>query len=124
MLNKLRVARSRAWAGLLSGLLLPLVAGCQGVIHGDWHMVEVVPNRQVFCVDNAAFRPDGTYSATTTLEGVTTEEKGTYEFTGFKLMLRPSGGGQRTYLAQAHPGRLQLTSDKRKVVLEKGKKGG
>jgi hypothetical protein len=103
--------------------LAPLLGGCQAAIHGDWHMVEVAPNRQVFCIDNATFRPDGTYSATTTLEGVTADEKGTYEFTGFKLMLRPAGGGQRTYTAQATPSRITLTSDKRKVVLEKGKKG-
>lgn len=113
--------------GRIGGLTLlglaPLLWGCQGVIHGDWHLVQAVPNRQVFCIDNATFRPDGTYSATTTLEGVTTEEKGAYEFTGFKLKLRPSGGGQRTYVAQAQPGRITLTSDKRKVVLEKGKKG-
>jgi hypothetical protein len=101
-----------------------MLAGCQGVIQGNWHMVEAIPNREVFSIDNVTFRPDGTYSATTTVEGMTTDEKGTYDFNGVKLKLRPQAGGQRTYPAMVKVDRLEITSGKRHVVLRKGAKGG
>jgi hypothetical protein len=103
--------------------LLPLLSGCGGAIVGDWYLVEANPNRQVFGIDNASFRSDGTFSAAMTIEGLTTEEKGTYDFNGFKLKLRPKAGGQRTYLANVQPGRLEIANGQRKVVLKKGRRG-
>ena len=85
--------RRAIWVALPGVLLL---TGCQGAIQGDWYLAEATPNRQVFSIDKANFRADGTYSASTTIEGVTNNEKGTYEFSGFKLKLLPQAGGQRT----------------------------
>jgi len=110
------------WA--VCGGVLAMLVGCQGAIVGEWHLVEAKPNRHVFSIDEAHFRPDGTFSASTTLEGVTTSDTGTYEFNGFKLKLWPRAGGQRTYQVQIQPGRLEITSGKNKAVLEKGRKGG
>ena len=108
---------------LLAFVLVALaLVGCQGAIRGDWHLVEAKPNRQTFSIDNATFRPDGTYAATTTIEGVTNSEKGTYDFDGFKLQLRPQAGGQRTYQVQLEPGRLRIGDPKRHAVLEKGQR--
>ncbi len=107
----------------LAGVLWPLLLGCQGAIHGDWYLVEATPNRQVFSIDNAKFRADGTYSATTTIEGVTNNEQGTYDFDGFKLRLRPQAGGQRSYTVQMQPGQMQVGDSQRHVLLRKGKRG-
>jgi hypothetical protein len=113
--------RSGAAGLVLAGLLLPVI-GCS--IAGHWYMTEAVPNRQVFSIDDASFTKDGHFSATSTIEGVTREEEGTYKFTGFELMLRPKQGGQRTYVAQYQLGKLVLTdSDRNKVVLKKGQRG-
>jgi hypothetical protein len=119
--------RRRLWqlaaAFVGGGLLLPWLVGCQGALVGDWHLREAVPNRQVFSIDRASFRSDGTYSATTTIEGVTTSEDGTYEFDGFRLKLRPRAGGQRTYTASLKLDRLEIGDAKRHAVLQKGAKG-
>jgi len=112
--------RRAIWVALPGVLLL---TGCQGAIQGDWYLAEATPNRQVFSIDKANFRADGTYSASTTIEGVTNNEKGTYEFSGFKLKLLPQAGGQRAYTASLQPGQLQLSTGDRRIVLKKGKKG-
>jgi hypothetical protein len=100
-----------------------LLAGCQGAIQGDWYLAEATPNRQVFSIDKAHFDAGGTYSASTTIEGVTNNEKGTYEFSGFKLTLLPQGGGRRAYTANLQPGQLQLSTGERRILLKKGKRG-
>ncbi|MCK4341986.1 MAG: lipocalin family protein [Phycisphaerae bacterium] len=114
----------RWWLLGLAGLLLfPLLGGCKGAIAGEWHLVKAVPNREVFSIDNATFSRDGTFSATTTIEGLTTDEKGTYDFNGWQLKLRPQAGGQRTYSTTRKVDRLEIRDGKRTVVLKKGKKG-
>lgn len=124
-MSRIRVSVGRCgavWPGAL-GLFLWLLTGCQGAVVGDWYLAEAIPNRQTFSIDHASFRANGTYVATTTIEGVTTADKGTYDFNGFKLRLRPDAGGQRAYTTSVQPGQLQLTSGNRKVILKKGKKG-
>jgi hypothetical protein len=113
-----RVWRSAALTGLL------WLVGCQGAVYGDWYLVDAKPNRQTFAIDNATFNRDSTYSATTTIEGVTNVEKGTYDFDGIKLRMRPQAGGQRTYTVQLLPGQLQVGDAQRHVLLQKGKRGG
>jgi hypothetical protein len=122
--RKKRNGRGGRWLIATGLAIAPLLVGCQGAIVGDWRLTDAVPNRQVFSIDNATFRGDGTYSATTTIEGVTNNEKGTYDFNGFKLLLRPQAGGQRSYTASLKLDRLELTAGKRHAVLQKGKKGG
>ena len=117
------MARRRNLLCGVAGLFMPVLAGCQGAIQGDWHMIEAVPSKQVFNLDDATFRPDGTYTATTTFEGRTNTESGTYEFNGFKLKLEPKGGGLRTYTASLQMGRMELADGQRHVTLAKGKKG-
>jgi hypothetical protein len=119
----MKPARSPPLTPLLFAPLLGLLAGCQGTIRGDWHLVDAKPNRQTFSIDNATFRPDGTYAAMTMIEGVTTNEKGTYDFDGFKLQLRPQGGGQRTYTVHMEPGQMRIGDSKRNVTLQKGRRG-
>lgn len=118
----LRQRRPLAGATLALGLLalVPALAGCQGTIAGRWHMVEVVPNKLVFNIDDASFNRDGTFSATTTLEGKTAREVGTYDFNGFKLILCPQAGGRRAYNAVLKFNRLEVLDGKRKVVLARG----
>lgn len=121
-MNMLHSPRHAAWAYV--GLsVLPCLLGCQGAILGDWHLVQAIPNRQTFALDNVTFRSDNTFSATTTIEGITNQEEGTYELDAMKLKLQPRSGGLRTYTLSIEPGRLSLINGKRKVVLEKGKKG-
>jgi len=102
------------------GLLL--LAGCQGAVIGDWYLVQAKPNKHTFSIDNATFRRDATYAATVTIEGVTNQEKGTYDFDGMKLRMRPQGGGQRSYTVQLLPGQLQVGDGQRHVLLQKGKR--
>lgn len=102
---------------------LMLLAGCAGAIHGDWHLVSATPNRDVFGVDEASFRPDGTFAAKVTIDGVTTSDKGTYTFDGFRLKMQPQAGGQRSYLTQVRGDELQIGSEQRKAILRKGKRG-
>jgi hypothetical protein len=110
----------RRWQ-LAVGLLLPLLSGCGVSVVGQWRMVETVPNREVFCIDNATFNRDGSFSATVTIDGKTTQERGTYRFNGFKLTLQPAAGGRREFNAMRKLGNLEVTDRNRKVVLKKGK---
>jgi len=119
---KRRASHGRRLAGV-AGVAL-LLGGCRSALVGDWHLVEAVPSREVFSIDNASFRADGTFSATSTIEGLTANERGTYDFNGVKLKLRPQAGGQRTYSATLKLNRLELLDGKRRVVLAKGAKGG
>ena len=112
--------RASRYAGL--GVIL-LLAGCQGAVIGDWYLVQAKPNRQTFSIDHATFRRDATYAAIVTIEGVTNDEKGTYDFDGMKLRLRPQGGGQRSYTVQLLPGQLQVGDSRRHVLLQKGNRG-
>jgi len=112
-----RVRRMNLMIGLV-GLLLPLV-GCQQVLVGRWKLIEAVPNRQTFALDNVEFRGDGSFAATTTIEGKTTEETGTYEFDGGRLKLRPSAGGQRSYPTMLKFDRLEITYGKRHAILQR-----
>jgi hypothetical protein len=106
-------------AALLAGLMLAMV-GCEGALTGHWRVVEVVPSKEVFSIDDATFHRDGTFTATTTVEGKTTHETGKFSFNGIKLTLQPQAGGRRTYSAMLKMGRLEVVDGKRKVVLKKG----
>lgn len=105
-------------------VLAPALGGCGGALVGHWRTVEVVPNKDVFCIDDATFNRDGSFTATTTLDGKTTRESGTYRFNGFKLTLQPQAGGHRAYDALLKLGRLEVFDRDRKVVLKKGKQHG
>ena len=115
--------RRPAVLGAVLAPIILLLVGCQGAIRGEWYLVEAKPNRQTFSMDQATFRPDGTYSATMTIEGVTTAEKGSYDFDGFKLQLRPQAGGQRTYQVQMQLDQMRVGDSKRNALLQKGKRG-
>ncbi len=104
---------------MLLALLLTLLGGCRGAIVGRWGMVEAVPNREVFSIDDATFHNDGSFTATSTIEGLTTREEGQFSFNGFKLTLRPQAGGQRVYYTHLKGKRLEITNGDRKVVLHK-----
>jgi hypothetical protein len=106
---------------LLSWLLggAALVGGCGRAIVGSWRAAEATPSRLVFCIDEASFGRDGTYTATTTIEGKTLQERGRYSFNGYKLVLQPREGGRRQYNAVLKLNRLEITDRDRKVVLRK-----
>jgi hypothetical protein len=119
-----RLGRRRVVACVLGSLLLPVLTGCGGAIVGHWYLAKATPNRDVFAIDDATFRGDGTFSATTTIDGRTADETGTYRFEGFALTLRPQGGGQRRYTTFLKLGTLEVKDGDRLVVLKKGRKGG
>lgn len=102
-------------------LLLCALTGCRGALSGDWHMIEAVPNKEVFSLDEVNFARDGGFSATSTIDGRTIREVGTYEFNGFKLTLHPQAGGRRQYEAVLKFRTLEIIDGKHKVVLKKGK---
>lgn len=104
----------------ITALILAPLTGCGGAIIGNWNMVRANPNKEIFAVDDANFGRDGAYSATTTIEGKTTQEVGGYSFNGFKLYLRPQAGGQREYSASVLFGDLRISDGKeRSVILRK-----
>lgn len=113
------------WRASVAGglLLVPLLFGCQGAVVGNWYLAEAIPNREVFSIDQASFRRDGTFTATTTIEGLTSDEQGTYSFNGWELKLRPKAGGQRTYPAMLQADKLVISNGQRKAILKKGKRG-
>lgn len=102
-----------------SAIVLPALAGCQRMVAGHWTLLETTPNRELFRIEDATFNKDGSYSATTTVEGRTTVEKGQYDFNGFKLRLLPAAGGQHIYDAVLKVNRLELSSGSRRVILKK-----
>lgn len=104
------------------GALLLVTTGCGGAIVGDWHMSKAIPNKEVFAIDEAHFARDGTFAATVTIEGKTVREQGAYSFNGFKLTMRPQGGGRRSYNTVLKGRTLELHDKERKVFLKKGKK--
>ena len=101
----------------------PLLSGCSGAVVGRWQMEHTALNRQVFAINKAEFRADGTYAASTTVEGVTHDETGDYEFDGFKLRMRPDRGGARVFDAKVVGNELQLVDGKRKVVMVRSQGG-
>lgn len=103
----------------IAAVLLCIACGCSGAVIGRWRMVEVVPNREVFSIDRAEFRRDGTFKASAVIDGKKLDESGEYEFTGFKLILRPAAGGVRRFDALLRLNRLEVTQGNRKVVLAK-----
>ena len=98
---------------------MAVLCGCQGAVVGSWYLEKAIPNREVLSFKDVYFEKDGSFAATTTIEGLTTRETGTYEFNGWQLKLRPKAGGQRTYSAILRGRRLEITSGQRKVVLRK-----
>lgn len=114
------VSRRSSWFGAaLAGAVLALLTGCTGLIHGDWRLEKAIPNRETFSIDNATFRRDGTFEADVTIEGRSARERGTYDFNGFSLTLRPAGGGVRVYNAARNARTLDVMWDERKVILRK-----
>lgn len=99
--------------------LLGASTGCGGSLIGYWRSVEVKPNKEIFNLDHVRFNRDRTYSATSTIEGKTVKETGSYSFDGFKLKFRPQAGGQRKYNAILRFGTLDISDGDRKVVLKK-----
>lgn len=114
---KRNLARSVLLGAVLVGVAL--AGGCGRAIAGSWKVVEAVPSRLVFCIDEARFERDGTYTATTTIEGKTLRERGRYSFNGYKLILQPREGGRRQYTALVKLNRLEVADRDRKVVLTK-----
>jgi hypothetical protein len=111
--------------GLASGVaLLTSVLGCGGALAGQWHMIQTIPNKDMFNIDDAHFREDGSFTATTTIDGKTLREVGTYEFNGFKLTMRPQAGGQRIYTTTLKVTQLEISDGKRRVILQKGPRQG
>jgi len=104
------------------GAVLLLATGCGLSVAGHWRLVKAIPSKEVFAIDDAHFARDGNFTATVTIEGRTAREKGTYQFNGFKLTLRPQAGGQRRYDAVERLGRLEVIDGERKVILKKTKK--
>lgn len=124
MIRELSTAKRRTSTiacGVVATALLYLMTGCSGALKGDWHMVEAIPNKDVFCLDDANFARDGSFSVTSTIDGKTIREVGTYKFNGFKLTLHPQAGGQRQYGAVLKFRTLEITDGDRKVILKKGK---
>lgn len=113
-----RSARN-ASSALLCALIASGLVGCSGAVAGDWKMVKCVPNREVFAIEQAQFKRDGSYSARITIEGKQADTTGAYNFNGSKLTLRPSGGGQYSWNAFLRFNRLEITSGKRQVILER-----
>ena len=111
----------RIGGGVLLVLLGLAVSGCSPSVRGHWKLDRSLPNRDVFAIDDAHFASDGTYSATVTIEGKTTHQKGEYNFNGFKLTLRPNGGGQHRWDALVHFRTLEIFEDERKAFLKKAK---
>ena len=128
-MSYMRLVAGRVWRGqavrFCGGALLLLVGlaavGCSPSVRGHWKLDRALPNRDVFSIDDAHFASDGTYTATVTLEGKTNEQKGEYEFNGFKLVLRPHGGGQHRWDALVHFGTLEIFEGERKAFLKKAK---
>lgn len=113
------MTNSRVVAIGLAALAL-LLTGCGGAVVGKWSLERARPSRELFSIDAAEFRSDGSYEATTTIEGRTQRERGAFRFNGFTLTLRPDGGGQRAYEATIGPRRMELRAkDKHHVVMRR-----
>ena len=99
--------------------LLIVGSGCSRAISGHYELVRATPNPDDFSMDDVDFTRDGRYTAKVTLGGRTSRESGTYEFNGYKLTLRPAGGGRRKYNASAGPKKLSVFIEEKKVILRK-----
>lgn len=109
---------------LLLMVLLVFAGGCAGTLAGRYDLIKATPNRDMFAIDNALFRGDGTYEATVTIDGMTTRESGKFQFNGFRLTLQPDKGGRRVFDASKPVGgTLRIwrgkKEDLREVVLRK-----
>jgi hypothetical protein len=126
MQDRHRQSPIRRWAclGLLlaAGAIFLPACGCSGALAGDWYLSKAIPSKDVFAIDDVHFDHDGRFTATVTIEGKTAREKGSYEFNGFKLTLRPQAGGQRRYHAVLKATSFEVLDGDRKVILRKGRK--
>lgn len=112
-------------AGMIRFALLGVVVvggGCRGAVAGYWELSQAVPSPEVFALDDVTFERDGTYRATVTREGRTTNETGQFSFNGLKLTLRPAAGGQRSYTASVKLSELRVIDGTRRVVLRRAEK--
>jgi hypothetical protein len=98
-----------------------LLGGCRASLSGDWRLDQATPSRDEFCLEDVRFERDGSFAATTTIDGRTAREKGDFAFTGFQLTLRPAAGGERRYDAQLKFNRLEIRRGRNLVVLVRGK---
>ena len=112
----------RPCGGVLLVALGLVAAGCSPSVRGHWKLDKALPNRDVFAIDDAHFASDGTYTATVTIEGKTNRQQGEYQFSGFKLTLRPHGGGQHRWNALVQLGTLEIFEGERKAYLKKTRK--
>jgi hypothetical protein len=83
------------------GILVSLLAGCNAIVGGQWRSIEPaeVPP-EVPRVRQITFQQDGQFSGRMTQQYRTTGVKGTYQFDGTQLILRPEGyavGDKFTY---------------------------
>jgi hypothetical protein len=99
-----------------------LATGCGGMVTGHWYLGKAIPSKEIFAIDDVDFARDGSFTARVTIEGKTCSERGTYEFNGFKLTMRPQAGGQRRYNAVLKGRTLEVLDGDRKVILRKGEK--
>lgn len=112
---------SCAFLTILLAVLALTSSGCSRAISGHYELIRATPNPEAFSMDDVHFTRDARYTALVTLGGRTSRESGTYEFNGYKLTLRPAGGGQRKYNAAARPKSLNVFLNEKKVYLKKVK---
>ena len=99
--------------------ILATFVGCGGSVNGNWSLASCKPNRETFSFDKAHFEKGGSYAAVVSLDGRTMDEKGSYEFNGFKITFRPESGGSRTYNCVRRIGELEIRDGERMAVLRK-----
>lgn len=113
--------RNRVFMTILLTSLSLAASGCGRAISGHYELIRATPNPDDFAMDDVDFTRDGRYTALVTLGGRTSRENGSYEFNGYKLTLRPAGGGQRKYNAAARPRSLNIFINEKKIYLKKVK---
>lgn len=119
MVENFRGDRRRRILLFVVAPLLLLACGCGRSIVGHWQLVKSIPNRETFAIDNLVFAGDGSYHGDLTIDGRTASQTGAYDFSGFKLTLRPSAGGQRSFNANRRVKTLELIDGDRQVTLER-----
>lgn len=83
---------------LLLPVLIPFLTGCSGLLVGSWK-ADPVPKDVDYYIKTAKFKDDGTFTASAQKGKDQIPLGGSYEFDGFKLVLKRPSHKDRIYKA-------------------------
>ena len=99
--------------------MVAALTGCNSMLVGNWK-TNPMPTDEPFCPIQAEFKDDGTYQATARKQDGNVILRGTYDFNGFRLLLKAPHKKDRNYGASCWFGKiLKLRHGDKRITMRK-----